>query len=91
MAEYEQFVLICTGKRCRANGAQDLRKRTKRTVSELGAKRRVKLLKVECTGQCKQGPVLGLQPDNVWLHRATGDEADEVLREKLDPSRTSRR
>ena len=84
MPKPERQVLVCVNSRppgnpkgsCAEKGGQELFDRLKALLRERGLEGRVMANRTYCLKHCSQGPVLAVQPDNVWYAGVT--EADLV-------------
>ena len=77
-------VVVCTGKKCRKNGAKDIAKAAKKAVRARGLKKQVPVLKTACTGHCKCAPVVSVQPTNVWIWARTEEKTVDRIEQALD-------
>ena len=77
------LVLICNGSDCRKGGAKDLKKCARRVVKDVGAKKSTMLVRTKCTGLCKQGPVVVIQPANEFVLEADEKALEKALRKSL--------
>ena len=66
MSQYERHVFVCEGKRCERDGADAVRDVLKDRVSRAGLKRRVRVNRAGCLGQCGHGPMVAVYPEGVW-------------------------
>ena len=67
----EHVVMVCNGKDCRKKGADKLRCEAKARLRAHGVFGAAMIIKSECTGLCKQGPVMCHQPSNTWITEAS--------------------
>lgn len=61
-----QVVCMCMGSKCKKYN-KDHYKHLKDALKHEGKHHDIEILKVECTGRCKQAPVMCLQPSNLWF------------------------
>lgn len=76
-------VLICNGSDCRKAGAKELRKCANRVAKDVGARKSTMLVRTKCTGLCKQGPVVVIQPANEFVLDAAPKSLEKALRTHL--------
>lgn len=62
----DKVIFICDGKKC-SRHSKDLRKGFKEAIKENGLKKKVDLVCMDCTGNCKTAPNICLQPHNIWI------------------------
>ena len=78
-------VFCCHGSDCSKNGARDTCKALRAAVRDAGLKNEVHIIKSECTGPCKQGPmvlVCGAQ-GVVWYRKMRPKDAAHLVKEHL--------
>jgi hypothetical protein len=66
MSQYERHVFVCEGKHCARAGGDDVRDAVKESVDRAGLKRRVRVNRAGCLGQCGHGPMVVVYPEGVW-------------------------
>lgn len=82
-APYDRQLFVCTyGAWCKLDGSDAVRAAIKAKVKEAGASD-VRVTKSGCLGQCGNGPMAVLWPDNVWYHRLAAQDVDEIVRDHL--------
>ena len=75
--DYTNFVFVCIGKKCK-DDSKALHKAFKHAVEEEGLKKCTKILKVKCTGRCKEAPVAIV--GDKWLGKVKPAEATTLVR-----------
>ena len=79
-APYQRQLFVCTyGAWCKLDGADDVRAKLKDAVKEAGMATDVRVTKSGCLGQCGNGPMAVLWPDNVWYAKLTPDDVPDLL------------
>lgn len=89
-AETEYSLFCCQGGDCARAGAKELLKELRREVKDSGLKRHTHIVKTECAGLCKHGPVAavfaeqpkGVQP-LVWYGKVKLKDARRIVHEHL--------
>lgn len=86
MKKPEHLILFCNSYRvagdaqgaCNKKGASDLLQYTSEECADRGID--VAVTTTACLNVCSQGPVMVIQPDNLWYGQVNGeDEIDEIL------------
>ncbi|RYJ42318.1 (2Fe-2S) ferredoxin domain-containing protein [Flavobacterium beibuense] len=78
----EKVIFMCDGKKCgRYN--KSLRKCFKEELKEAGLKKDVEIIRMDCTDNCKNAPVISLQPQNVWLAEVSEKAVPQIVKEYL--------
>ena len=83
MSQYERHVFVCEGKHCQRDGSEPVRETLKDRVSRAGLKRRVRVNRAGCLGQCGHGPMVVVYPDGVWYAGVDRDGARRIAEEHL--------
>lgn len=79
---YPWVVMICEGSKC-SRHQKDLRKAFKRECKDRHIWDDVELVEIECTGRCKQGPVVCIQPANLWLGEVRESDVTRIVDEMV--------
>lgn len=95
MPKPERQVLVCVNARppghpkgsCSHAGADALFDRLRDLVRERGLHDRVMVNRTYCLKHCSRGPVLAVQPDNVWYAGVGDDDVDEICATHLEQGR----
>ncbi len=77
-------VVVCINRRygspsCAARGGVELADELERQLAELGLA--VPVQRVECLGQCEQGPNMRIAPGGLFFHEVTMDDLPVVIGE----------
>lgn len=77
---YQRQLLVCVfGPWCRLDGAVEVHKALKHKAKEAGLANDIRVTKCGCLGQCGNGPMLAMWPDNVWYGRVQASDVDELF------------
>jgi (2Fe-2S) ferredoxin len=88
----ERQVLVCVNSRppgnpkgsCGEKSGQELFDRLKDALRERGLEDRVMANRTYCLKHCSRGPVLAVQPDNVWYAGVTARDLVEICAAHLE-------
>jgi (2Fe-2S) ferredoxin len=88
----ERQVLVCVNSRppghpkgsCGEKGGQELFDRLKEQLRERGLDARVMANRTYCLKHCSRGPVVTVQPDNVWYAVVTEADLVEICSSHLE-------
>jgi (2Fe-2S) ferredoxin len=91
----ERQVLICVNARppghpkgsCTQRGSEPLYDALRDLVRERGLQDRVMVNRTYCLKHCSRGPVVAVQPDNVWYAGVTPEDIPEILSCHLEQGR----
>lgn len=85
---YERQLLVCVfGPWCRLDGSVEVHAALKKRAKEAGMTDEVRVTKCGCLGQCGNGPMLAMWPDNVWYSHVKPDDVPELFEEHLEQGR----
>jgi (2Fe-2S) ferredoxin len=91
----ERQVLVCVNARppgnpkgsCGEKKARSLYDALREIVQERGLEKRVMVNRTMCLKHCSRGPVVAVQPDNVWYAGVTPDDLGEICGAHLEEDR----
>jgi (2Fe-2S) ferredoxin len=72
---------------CGEKGSQELFDRLKALLRERGLEPPVMATRAYCLKHCSRGPVVAVQPDNVWYAGVTAADLEEICRSHLEGGR----
>ena len=67
----QKIIFICNGDSCTKNGADENTLSLRASIKENILHDEIHTVRTRCCGQCKNGPVLFIHPDNVWYKQMT--------------------
>lgn len=83
-APYPRQLFVCTyGAWCRIDGSEEIRAKLKDAVKAARLQNDVRVTKSGCLGQCGNGPMAVLWPDNVWYCKVKLGDVDELVEEQI--------
>ncbi len=74
MKQYRTHCLVCTGTGCVSNHAFDIKEALEREIARHRLENEVAVVATGCNGFCERGPVMVVQPDNIFYQEL--DEKD---------------
>lgn len=69
---------ICTGEKCKKRGSKEISKSLSKQAKHFGSDR-LGVIRTHCTDNCKHGPVVCLQPENIWHFHVDEKKAMQLL------------
>jgi NADH:ubiquinone oxidoreductase subunit F (NADH-binding)/(2Fe-2S) ferredoxin len=72
-------VMVCGGTGCQASQSQPLINTLRDELSKQGLDKTVRLCITGCHGFCEQGPVMVIEPGNIFYCHVTSDDAFEII------------
>lgn len=79
----QQIVYVCTGSKCKKRGGKEIGKLLRSMTKAAGLKDTVEIIKTDCTDRCKFGPIMSIQPENVWLHGVSEAQVTQIFNQYL--------
>lgn len=74
----QKMIFICNGDCCMKNGADENTLALRESLKEHQLNDEIHTVRTKCFGQCKQGPIMFIHPENVWYK-----EMDEKLSKEI--------
>lgn len=81
-------ILVCGGTGCLASESEKVAKNLELIIKARGYGDEVKVIKTGCFGFCEQGPIVKIEPDNVFYVRVGPKDAKEIIDEHIIKGRT---
>lgn len=76
-------ILVCGGTACHSNNSDKVRKNLELILKARGYDKEVKVIKTGCFGFCEQGPIVKIEPDNVFYVRVGPKDAKDIVDEHI--------
>ncbi len=83
MEKMRMNVLICSGTGCMASESEKVIKNLEAIIKARGFANEVEVVKTGCFGFCEQGPIVKIEPDNVFYVRVGPKDAKEIVDEHI--------
>ena len=77
------YLLICGGTGCHATGSIPIKEALLKEVNGNGLAEKVKVVETGCNGFCAKGPLLVVQPDNIFYQKLSVEDIPELVQEQL--------
>ncbi|MBI4043366.1 MAG: (2Fe-2S) ferredoxin domain-containing protein [Candidatus Diapherotrites archaeon] len=91
----ERWILVCTNTpenddpaKCGYKDSLKLAEDLKAYVKEKGLKGKVRVVKSGCLDQCGTGPIVCIQPENIWYRQVSESDLKEIKTQWIDPLAT---
>ncbi|WP_028309735.1 NADH-quinone oxidoreductase subunit NuoF [Desulfitibacter alkalitolerans] len=76
-------ILICAGTGCVSSGSNKVEAKLKETIKEKGLQDDVQVVITGCHGFCEQGPLLIVEPEDLFYCRVEETDIDEIVDKTL--------
>jgi len=80
---FECTVTMCAGTGCQANGCGAVAKALKDKIERLELGKKVRIRETGCHGFCECGPLLIIEPGNIFYQKITAEDVDEIVHETI--------
>lgn len=80
---FEREVLVCGGTGCVASDSSKIVENLQAEIDASGLSTKVQVLKTGCFGFCEKGPIVLIQPDNVFYVQVAPEDAADIVRQHL--------
>ena len=80
-------IYVCGGAGCVSSGCKDVKNAVTEAVKEYGLENSVKIIETGCIGTCAVGPVMLIEPDDVFYTKLDPAKAHEVIKAHLTQGR----
>jgi NADH-quinone oxidoreductase subunit F len=84
-------ILVCGGTGCKSSRADEIISNLNTEIEKAGLAGEVTVEITGCFGFCEKGPVVKIEPDNVFYVQVTPEDAEEIVTENLVNGRTIER
>ncbi len=78
----ERHVAVCTNRTCADAGALSVLEQLRQSVRD-GERADVQITRSSCFGQCGDGPMVAVYPDDVWYRGVSSDDAERIASSHL--------
>ncbi|MFC1534866.1 FAD-dependent oxidoreductase [Thermodesulfobacteriota bacterium] len=87
----KKVVKVCCSTGCRAGGSLKIIEAFGHELADHGLEDRVEIKKTGCRGFCEKGPVMAIEPDDIFYNRVEPEDIEDVTSETLVSGRTVER
>lgn len=81
--ETNKNILVCGGTGCLASDSDKVIKNLGAILKAKGLSEQVQVIKTGCFGFCEQGPIIKIEPDNVFYVRVKPKDAKEIIEQHI--------
>ncbi len=79
----DRNILVCGGTGCLASDSQKVVKNLETIIKARGLADKVQVVRTGCFGFCEQGPIVKIEPDNVFYVRVGPKDAKDIVDQHL--------
>ena len=83
MSNNRMDILVCGGTGCQASNSVEVIESLNKEIKIAGLDQEVRVVTTGCFGFCEQGPIVKIQPDNIFYVRVTPESAVTLVREHV--------
>jgi NADH:ubiquinone oxidoreductase subunit F (NADH-binding)/(2Fe-2S) ferredoxin/Pyruvate/2-oxoacid:ferredoxin oxidoreductase delta subunit len=74
-------LLLCSGTGCHASGSQEIREALKKELARHNLENEIRIIETGCNGFCAQGPVMIVQPDDIFYQKLRVEDIPYLVEE----------
>lgn len=75
---YQKKVIVCLGRACRKYHSQQVCDAFKASLDD-----KAELIPINCLGQCGNGPMVLVEPEEIWYWQVSSDEVVLIIQQHL--------
>jgi len=90
MAGARTNIMVCGGTGCLASESEKVIKNLGLIIKARGYEEEVEIIKTGCFGFCEQGPIVKIEPDNVFYVRVKPKDAKDIVDEHIIKGRSKK-
>ncbi len=83
-AEGQKVISVCLGTGCRAGGSEDVYNALCETAKKTGGEGDAVIMGSGCHGLCALGPLVVIQPDDIFYNNVAPEDASEIYEKSID-------
>ncbi|AHM56142.1 NADH-quinone oxidoreductase subunit F 2 [Peptoclostridium acidaminophilum DSM 3953] len=83
MSTNKRKILVCGGTGCISSDSEGIIKNLELELKNNGQEENAQVVKVGCFGFCGQGPIVKVEPDNVFYVRVSPDDAKDIVEQHI--------
>jgi NADH:ubiquinone oxidoreductase subunit F (NADH-binding)/(2Fe-2S) ferredoxin len=91
MTTYRSDLLLCGGTGCHASGSQEVKDVLKRELARRKLEHEIRIIETGCNGFCAQGPIMIVQPENIFYQKLTKEDIPHLVEEHFLKGRPVKR
>lgn len=78
---FRMDLLLCSGTGCQASGSLEVRDALKKELARHKLENEIRIIETGCNGFCAQGPVMIVQPDDIFYQKLTVEDVPHLVEE----------
>lgn len=79
----KNIIFICNGGSCLKKGAEENTNLLRQQIKDCKVEDSVHTIKTRCCGQCEHGPVVFVQPDDIWYKDVTEEVSKAIITQHI--------
>lgn len=77
------YLLVCGGTGCTSNHSTEIIAELKKLIEAAGRKDNIEIIQTGCQGLCAKGPIVVVQPGNVYYQEVDSDKIKRIFEEHI--------
>ena len=83
MAKRKHHILVCGGAGCVSSGCEEIENAVRDALEEFGLSEQAAVMETGCIGTCAVGPVMLIQPENIFYIKLTPEAVHRIIEAHL--------
>lgn len=79
LSKIQKTIYLCNGTSCTNKGAEENITALRNALTENNLNDEVHTIRTKCSGFCKKGPIIGIQPENTWYQQMSEEKSVQVV------------
>lgn len=79
LSKIQKTIYLCNGTSCTNKGAEENITALRSALTENNLNDEVHTIRTKCSGFCKKGPIIGIQPENTWYQQMSEEKSVQVV------------
>jgi NADH:ubiquinone oxidoreductase subunit F (NADH-binding)/(2Fe-2S) ferredoxin len=81
--KYKKHILVCGGTGCQSSKSKTILANLNEELAKAGLQDEIQVVMTGCFGFCEKGPIVEVQPDNVFYVEVKPEDAAEIVQEHI--------
>jgi len=79
LSKIKKIIYLCNGTSCTNKGAEENITALRNSLTEQNLNDEIHTIRTKCSGFCKKGPIIGIQPENTWYQEMNVTTSNAVV------------
>lgn len=89
--KFKKIVTLCTGTGCSASGCLEVGMSLQKELKRTNLEKEIKIRTTGCHGFCEQGPLMVIEPDNIFYCHVAPEDVRDIVQDTLKDNKVIER